>query len=306
MVYWKWLLNDKNYMATWDKIASRGKVEDRRSMAPVAGGIGLAGVALVVLFNVFTGGTTEDILNQVDQLTELQSQYQATQAGNTSASATGQYAGADDYEVFASTVLGSINDVWKQQFLLLGRTYKEPQLILFREGTSSACGTATSAVGPHYCPVDSNIYLDETFFDELTTRFGAQGGDVAEAYVLAHEAGHHVQNIFGRLAQTQKQSTDHPESANTLSVQQELQADCLAGIWANSLRNKNVFEPGEIREALDAASAVGDDRIQERVQGHVSPETWTHGSSEERVNWFTKGYESGDPKTCNTFVTPTF
>jgi uncharacterized protein len=166
--------------------------------------------------------------------------------------------------------------------------------------TTSACGNASSAVGPHYCPLDRTIYLDETFFDELTRRFGAEGGDVAEAYVIAHEVAHHAQNELGIMDQVNKAAQSNEESANDLSVGIELQADCFAGLWANSIKDLGVFMPGEIKEALDAAAAVGDDRIQERVTGHINPESWTHGSSEQRVTWFNRGFETGNLANCNT------
>jgi predicted metalloprotease len=173
-------------------------------------------------------------------------------------------------------------------------------LVLFRTATNSACGTATSQIGPHYCPLDSTIYLDETFFDELTNRLGATGGDVAEAYVIAHEVGHHVQNELGIMNRVQTQQQALPSQANELSVQLELQADCFAGLWAHSIRDIGVFETNEIREAMDAAAAVGDDRIQERTQGYVNPENWTHGSSDQRVEWFNKGYQTGELSACNS------
>lgn len=268
-------------MALWDKIASRGHVEDKRSMIPAAGGIGVTGLALYLLFNVLTGGeiSAPDVLNQLNEL-------QSPQQVNTDTSA---FQGKDEYEEFASTVLGSNNDMWKKNF----PDYVPPKLVLFRTATSSSCGTATSEVGPHYCPLDQTIYLDETFFDELTARFGAQGGDVAEAYVIAHEVGHHTQNITGVM-------DDLPQT-NDASIKLELQADCYAGLWAHSIRDLQVFENGEINEAIDAAGAVGDDRIQEKVSGYINPESWTHGSSEQRKSWFNKGFESGSVTTCNTF-----
>lgn len=269
-------------MADWGKILSRGNVEDRRGLAPVAGGISLTGVVLVIAFNLLTGGSATDILNQILSLPPQTEQRQVTT----------QYEGRDSYEEFAATVLGSTDDVWTMQFAKMDRTYEPPKLVLFREATNSGCGVATSDVGPHYCPLDGVIYLDETFFDELTNRLGARGGDVAQAYVIAHEVGHHVQNLTGVLEQGQ-------QSGDSIAV--ELMADCYAGVWANSLRDDNVFEPNEISEAMDAAAAVGDDRIQERVTGQINPETWTHGSSEQRVEWFTRGYESGSPAACSTF-----
>jgi uncharacterized protein len=273
-------------MADWGKILSRGNVEDRRGMAPAVGGIGLTGIALLVIFNLLMGGDAGDILGQLESIPiENQSNLNAQ-----------EFEGQDNYEVFASTVLGSNNDMWSNVFNKMGRTYEEPRLVLFRQATQSKCGLSTSQVGPHYCPLDQTIYLDETFFDEVQNRFGAQGGDVAEAYVIAHEVAHHAQNQLGIMEEIQSQGKNNENSINL-----ELQADCFAGLWANSIKGLGVFEPGEIREAMDAASAVGDDRIQEKVTGQVNPETWTHGSSEQRKNWFNRGYESGSLSSCDTF-----
>lgn len=279
-------------MALWDKISSRGNVEDRRSMAPVVGGLSLTGVALVLLFNYLAGGDITDVLTQLDTI-PIESQ----QLGETT-----EFEGQDSYEVFASTVLGSNNEMWSDIFSQMNQTYTEPQLVLFRVATTSGCGTATSQVGPHYCPLDSTIYLDETFFDELQSRFGAEGGDVAEAYVIAHEVAHHAQNELGIMDMVAREEQLNPDTANDLSVNLELQADCFAGLWAHSIRDIGVFEPGEIKEAIDAAAAVGDDRIQEAATGSINPETWTHGSSEQRVAMFNLGYESGNISECNTFA----
>ena len=282
-------------MADWGKILSRGNVQDRRGLPLVgAGGLGVVGILAVIAFNVLTGAnlnpaTVEETLNQLDQL----------QQNNQQSSLQPEaFQGADDYEVFVSTVLGSNNDIWRQVFSKSDQVYTEPTLVLFRDATTSACGGATSQIGPHYCPVDQTIYIDETFFDVLQQQFGAQGGDVAEAYVIAHEVGHHVQQQLGITRQTQQQQQANPEQANQISIQVELQADCLAGIWANSISHLNVLGPNEINEAIDAAAAVGDDRIQQKAQGRTNPETWTHGSSEQRVEWFTKGYNTGDPGQC--------
>lgn len=280
-------------MANWGKILSRGNVEDRRSMAPAAiGGVSLTGVALLFLFNVLSGGNTSDFLNELQNIPVQQQQNVSKQ----------QLEGTkDSYQVFASTVLGSNNDMWKQIFSSTKLTYTEPKLVLFRAATQSACGAATSEVGPHYCPVDKTIYIDETFFNELKTRFGAKGGDVAEAYIMAHEVGHHAQNELGIMDKERKLVESNPDATNNLSVKLELQADCFAGLWANSIKDKSVFEPGEISEAMDAASVIGDDRIQKKVNGYVNPEKWTHGSSEQRLSWFNKGYDSGTLSACNTF-----
>jgi predicted metalloprotease len=256
------------------------------------GGLGGIGVIVLVVITLLTGGTP-DLGQTMDQLA----------GGEATGEQPAEFQGVDDYEQFTARVLGSTNELWNEVFTNAGQTYAEPTLVLFRGSTESACGGATSAIGPHYCPLDETIYIDETFYDELTSRFGAQGGDVAEAYVMAHEVGHHVSKRLGVMDQVREaqQAAGSQEEVNQLSVGLELQADCFAGIWAHSLRDAGVFEAGEINEAIDAAAAVGDDRIQERVQGQISPETWTHGSSEQRVQWFNTGYESGDPTTCNTF-----
>jgi predicted metalloprotease len=270
-------------MAFWDKLSSRGNVEDRRGFSSVGGGVSLVGIVLIIAVNYFTGGNIGDVLYQIAGMP------QSTQTQKT----TNQYDGTDSYEEFASTVLGSDNDAWTAIFAQQGRDYREPKLVLFRDYTDSECGGADARVGPHYCPLDETIYLDETFFDELTSKLGARGGDVAQAYVISHEVGHHVQNQLGLMDQV---------NDNDGSVRLELQADCYAGIWANSLRDKDIFEANEIQEAIDAAAAVGDDRIQEKAQGYVNPETWTHGSSEQRMKWFTAGYNSGTMEACDTFA----
>lgn len=273
-------------MAFWDKLTTRGQVEDRRSFAPTAiGGLSLGGIALLFLFNYLAGGDITDILSQLQNVPVEQQQYVDTTA----------FEGDDSYEVFTSTVLGSNNDMWTSVFNRSNQEYTPPKLVLFRTATESQCGGATSEVGPHYCPIDQTIYLDETFFDELTRRFGAQGGDVAEAYVISHEVGHHVQNLMGNLEQVQQ------SRSNKAAIALELQADCFAGLWANSVKDLGVLEVGEIREAIDAAAAVGDDRIQKSVTGYVNPETWTHGSSDQRVSWFNKGFNEGTFASCDTF-----
>lgn len=240
-----------------------------------------------MLLNLALGGDITDVIQQVpvNQQQEEDSQFQ----------------GNDKYEVFASTVLGSNNDFWAQMADTADRSYSPPTLVLFRTSTQSGCGGATSDVGPHYCPIDQTIYLDETFFDELTARFGAGGGDVAEAYVIAHEVAHHVQNEFGTMEFVQQAQQVNPGSQNELSVKTELQADCFAGLWARSIESLNILEPGEIKEAMDAAAAVGDDRIQRSATGYIDPERWAHGSSEQRVAWFNRGYNSGEIGSCNTF-----
>jgi len=268
-------------MAIWDKITSRGNVEDRRAMGPglAVGGLSLTGLAIVLLLNFIGGGNVGDVLTDLQNIPASQS----------STYNTADFEGSDSYEVFVSTVLGSNNELWTKVFNQNNISYIAPKVVLFRGATQSSCGGASSSSGPHYCPLDSTIYLDETFFDELTSRLGAEGGDVAEAYVISHEVGHHVQNLLNRMREN---------PSNTESVKTELQADCLAGIWAFSIKDLGVFEPNEINEALDAASAVGDDRIQKAVNGRINPETWTHGSSADRVNAFNLGFSTGIPSNC--------
>ncbi len=267
-------------MADWGKILSRGRVDDRRGMGGVLAGGGIVSVLLLMGVTYLMGGNPLDVLLQTDPSVLTQS---------VSPEEAAQFEGADDYEVFVSTILGSNNEYWQAEFARQNRTYVEPRLVLFRGQTTSGCGGAASMIGPHYCPSDQTIYLDETFFEELTRRFGAEGGDVAEAYVISHEVGHHVQNLLGALEHT---------DTNQESIETELQADCYAGLWASTLKESGVFLPGEINEAIDAAAAVGDDRIQERTTGEVQKESWTHGSSEQRVESFERGYETGTFEVC--------
>jgi predicted metalloprotease len=272
-----------NHMANWGNISSRGNVEDRRGLGSTArfGGMGLVGIGMLFLINYLAGGSVTDVLPQIEQQMLVAKQQNVDPK---------DFEGNDQYEVFTATVLGSVNSMWEDVFAKSDSEYVAPKLVLFRGATDSACGGAWSEAGPHYCPTDQTIYLDETFFQELEDRFGAKGGDVAQAYVIAHEVGHHVQNELGLL------DTD---DTNRASVKTELQADCFAGLWAYSIKDRGVFLPGEIGEALDAAAAVGDDWIQKNTTGRVNPETWTHGSSAERVNAFNAGYEKGTVEACS-------
>lgn len=274
-------------MAFWDKLGQIGNVEDRRGVGPVGAGGGL--IALFVTLGLGYFGISADPA-VVEQLL-------AASGITTSSEQSSEFAGGDDYENFASRVIGSNDAYWKRQ--LNGEiSYSPPRLVLFRSVTSSGCGIASSDVGPHYCPVDATIYLDETFFDVLREQYGGNDGDVAQAYVLAHEVGHHVQNLDGTMAKVQNDPSYRSTGENSLSVRLELQADCYAGLWAHSIRDRGVFESEqEIQEALQAAAAVGDDRIQGKT-GDVNPETWTHGSSERRVASFNAGWKSGDISNC--------
>lgn len=203
---------------------------------------------------------------------------------------------------FVSVVLADTEETWGGIFTSMGRTYEEPTLVLFSGAVQSACGFAQAAVGPFYCPADHKVYIDLSFYEDLHTRFGAPG-DFAEAYVVAHEVGHHVQTLLGisERTMTARQSASEAES-NALSVRQELQADCFSGIWAhNADRSRQLLESGDIEEGLNAASAIGDDRLQRQSGGYVAPESFTHGSSEQRVRWFRRGYEVGTLESCDTF-----
>jgi predicted metalloprotease len=204
---------------------------------------------------------------------------------------------------FIAAVLGSTEDTWTEVFARSGRTYRKPTLVLFTGAVQSACGFAQAAVGPFYCPADQKLYIDLAFYRDLQDRFRAPG-DFAQAYVIAHEVGHHIQNLLGIAEKVQvAQQRAGQRGAAALSVRMELQADCLAGIWAaHANRSKRILEPGDVEEGLNAAAAIGDDRIQMASRGYVSPESFTHGSSQQRVRWFRRGLETGDLKACDTFA----
>lgn len=264
-------------------------IEDRRGMrmGPAMGG-GIGGIA-VLLIALFLGVDPGALLNS------------APQGGPVSPADSAALAN-DPNRAHVAAVLGDTEDTWNEIFRNSGQDYEEPKLVLFSGMTQSACGMGQAAMGPFYCQLDRDIYIDLSFFDDLRTRFGADG-DFAQAYVIAHEVGHHVQNQLGISERTaaQRQRAGEAES-NQLSVMQELQADCFAGIWANHAnRSRQILEAGDIEEGLNAAAAIGDDRIQRQTQGTVVPESFTHGSSEQRVRWFKRGIESGDVNACDTF-----
>jgi predicted metalloprotease len=210
----------------------------------------------------------------------------------------------DEMAVFVSRVLKDTEDVWNRAFQSIGKRYEEPQLVLFTGRTRTACGMGMAAMGPFYCPLDRKIYIDLAFYDELRTRFRAPG-DFAQAYVIAHEVGHHVQTLLGIADKVQRMKERVSErEGNRIQVRMELQADCLAGVWAALTHQvKNRLEPGDVEEGLNAASAIGDDMIQKQTQGHVVPDAFTHGSSQQRVRWFRRGMETGDIRQCDTFNT---
>lgn len=273
---------------------SSSNVEDRRRMSPkgkMALGGGTAAILLIIL-QLLMGGDSSQILEQVQQMSQPQQGQVADQPTDPE---------EDKMAEYVSVALADNEDVWNKLFAENGMQYAEPKLVLFRESTESACGYASAATGPFYCPPDQKIYIDLSFFDQLQSRFGAKGGDFALAYVLAHEVGHHVQNQLGTLDKVNRaRQTMSEKEANKVSVSAELQADFYAGVWAHhNQQMKGVLERGDIEEALSAASAVGDDQIQKKTQGYVVPESFTHGTSEERMKWFMLGYESGDLKKGN-------
>ena len=277
----------------WQGRRESDNVEDRRGMSgkKIAFGGGAIGI-IILLVQFFMGGDPAQLLNQAAQ------QVNVNQAADAPLSAEDEEMGR-----FVKVILADNEDVWNKIFADAGSQYAEPKLVLFRGETESGCGSASAATGPSYCPSDQKVYMDLAFFDELKNRFGAQGGDFAIAYVIAHEVGHHVQNLLGTSGEVhEKQQQVDEKTANKLSVALELQADFLAGVWAHyDQKTKNVLEEGDIEEALSAATAVGDDHLQKQAQGYVVPDAFTHGTSEQRVYWFKRGFESGDLKKGNTF-----
>ncbi len=271
--------------------------EDRRSLGPVGlgGGIGIGGIVLVLAVSFLTGTNPLQILNMIGGIQDISVPSEADAPTPTGAP-------GDQLGKFASVILADTEDTWRALFPKMGRNYQEPRLILFTGSVQSGCGLGSAAVGPFYCPEDGRVYLDLSFFDELSHRLGAPG-DFAQAYVIAHEIGHHVQNQLGiaeRVNRLRHQTST--TEANALSVRMELQADCLAGVWGHhAKRDRNLIEPGDFEEGLRAAAAIGDDRLQHRSQGYVQPESWTHGSSEQRVTWLRRGLQTGDPSVCDTF-----
>lgn len=268
-------------------------VEDRRGIGvsgPVVGG-GI-GAILLSLLVAFLGGDPSIIWDQTNQ-----------QSDRPTTSAPRNPAGTDQMSDFVSVVLADTEDTWREVFRQNGSTYTEPKLVLYSDAVESACGFARAAMGPFYCPRDQKVYIDLSFYRDLKNKFQAPG-DFAQAYVIAHEVGHHVQNELGILDKVRRlQSQVDKVEANQLQVRVELQADCFAGVWANrAQRSRKILEQGDIEEALNAASSIGDDRLQERSRGYVVPETFTHGSSAQRVSWFKRGIQTGDPQQCNTFA----
>ncbi len=263
----------------------------------VGGGLGIGGLIIVGLISMFTGLDFRTVMTGAELVTGSRSGGGAVVQESVTAEAS------NDMEAFIGAVTAQTEDTWRVVFdEQIGRAYEPPKVVVFENATRSACGGAQAAMGPHYCPIDKTVYMDLTFFEKLSSRYGAPG-DFAIAYVIAHEVGHHVENILGILPQVQAQQRQVSRTqSNELSVRVELMADCLAGIWARTNDQLNdVLEPGDIQEALTAAAAVGDDTLQQRGQGRVVPDSFTHGTSEQRQRWFTTGFETGSIDACNTF-----
>jgi len=280
----------------WEGRAESGNVQDRRGAGgggmrmglPVGGGIG--GIVLLLLVSALTGTNPLDLIGGAG----------GDQGGYSEPGAASEPA-TDPQTRFMRVVLKDTEDTWTSLFRSNGSTYEPPMLVLFSGATNTACGLGQSAMGPFYCPRDRQVYLDTSFFDDLASRFGAPG-DFAQAYVIAHEIGHHVQNLLGlseRVQRTRQQVSEG--EGNQLSVRLELQADCYAGVWGHYASQHDLLEPGDAEEGLRAAASIGDDRLQRQGQGRVVPESFTHGSSEQRVEWLRRGLESGRIDSCDTF-----
>jgi predicted metalloprotease len=267
---------------------SSGNVEDRRGMGMAAGGLGIGGV-VIALIAMFFGVDPAIVTDIANQAAPRQTQQVPAQKSGP----------PDEGQVFVSKVLGSTEDVWQQIFKASGSQYREPKLVLFSGATQSACGLGQAAMGPFYCPADERLYIDLDFLAKLQAKLRAEG-DFAAAYVIAHEVGHHIQKITGIMDRTQRQGASRGDS-NRNSVLLELQADCFAGVWGHHAGQRNLLDKGDIEEGINAAGAVGDDRLQGR-SGAVRPESFTHGTSAQRSQWFRRGLESGKPSDCDTFA----
>jgi len=286
----------------WEGREGSSNIEDRRGMRIPGGrgtGFGCIGLLVVLGISLLTGADPRQLLGLLGLVEQMVPQ----QAPATQEGPLGQAPADDPQARFIGVVLKDTENTWNTVFQKRGKSYAEPRLVLFDGRVASACGMASAAVGPFYCPLDSKVYLDLAFFRELDRRFGAPG-DFAQAYVVAHEVGHHVQNLLGLSDQVQaaQQRARSKEEGNALSVLLELQADCFAGVYGHF--NQQVLDPGDIEEGLRAAAAIGDDMIQQQSQGYVAPESWTHGSSQMRVRWLRQGLTSGDPASCDTFKGP--
>lgn len=309
----------------WRRMGERGRIDDRRGQRSGRSGTGMSGFPIpisgkmsipmlliaAVAFFLFNGGLGGgggvDVNAPLDQF-----------PGDAAPAPDGQVSvpdapPADEGGQFVARVSRDIEELWQREFDAAGQRYdpvgpartlaeaeSQPGPVVFSRDTRTGCGIGSAATGPFYCPADERVYIDLTFYRQLSQRFGASG-DFAQAYVLAHEVGHHVQHLLGIDRQVQQLAQQDPSQRNELSIRQELQADCFAGVWAHSVYERELMDDGDLDEALTAAAAIGDDQIQEQTTGRISPETWTHGSSEQRSQWLRRGFESGSPEACDTF-----
>ncbi|NDL65410.1 KPN_02809 family neutral zinc metallopeptidase [Acerihabitans arboris] len=278
----------------WQGRRESDNVEDRRNSASGGGmRIPLRGKTGVVIFIVVIVAGYYGI-----DLTPLFNGGQSVQQSSPQRVSPN----GDEAAKFTSVILATTEDTWKEIFQRTGNTYAPPKLVMYRGAMQTGCGTGQSVMGPFYCPADRSVYIDLSFYDELKNKLGA-GGDFAQGYVIAHEVGHHVQNLLGterKVRQMQQGATQ--QQVNQLSVKMELQADCYAGVWGNAMQKQQILEPGDLQEALDAATAIGDDRLQQRGQGRVVPDSFTHGTSQQRYTWFKRGFDTGDMNQCDTFA----
>ncbi len=273
----------------WTPGGNRGNLEDRRGMGGLGKGLGIGGTVVVLALSLLTGRNLFQDLGVEPGV------------GGAAAPMTAADSARQEQQVdFVVDVLNDAQNTWQKTFAQNNQNYSPAKLVLFRNSTQSACGIGQSAMGPFYCPLDQKVYIDLAFYDELSKRFGAKG-DFAQAYVLAHELGHHVQHQLGTDSQVRSKQESNPDAANELSVRLELQADCYAGVWGHDAASRGKLEAGDVEEALGAASAVGDDRIQQQTQGRVNVDAFTHGSAAQRAEWYKRGMESGDVRSCDTF-----
>ena len=283
----------------WTPGNESSDIEDRRGTSGGGGGIGgihlgIGGTVIVLVLSLLFHRNLFTLLGGGSDAAS------STAASDTSAPPSSETPAEHKEVQFVSFVLDDAQQSWAKILPQEGVAYHDAKLVLFRDGVQSGCGQAETAMGPFYCPLDEKVYIDLGFYDELRDKFGAPG-EFAQAYVLAHELGHHVQHLEGIDTQMQRLQRQHPDQANQLSVKLELQADCYAGVWGHSTQQRQILDPGDVQAGLQAAASVGDDRLQKRSTGHVSPESFTHGTSAQRESWFKRGFDSGDPKACDTF-----
>jgi uncharacterized protein len=274
----------------WTPRGRSGNLEDRRGMGGLGKGLGIGGTVIVLALSLITG---RNLFNDLG--------VEPGVGAGTERPMTAADSAREEPEVqFVSFVLDDNDSTWAKIMARSNESYHPPKLVLFRNSTESGCGSAESAMGPFYCPVDEKLYIDLGFYDELKNKFGA-AGDFAQAYVLAHEFGHHIQHLVGTDSQVRRAQGSDPNQANQLSVRLELQADCYAGIWAHTTQQRQILDPGDVQEAMNAAASVGDDRILAQSGRRVNVDSFTHGSAAQREEWFNRGYRSGDVNSCNTF-----